>query len=93
MALAACPVALFIGDTETAERSVAMLLDHSAKLALGAWNAWGRCYKGALLIKRGDFVTGLRLLRTALDELRGTSFVLRYTEFLGALAEGLAGTG
>jgi predicted ATPase len=35
----------------------------------------------------------LRLLRTALDELRETGSILRYTAFLGALAEGLAGTG
>ena len=70
-----------------------MLLDHSAKLALGAWNVWDRCYKGVLLIKRGDFGTGLRLLRIALDALRGSSFVVRHTEFLDGLAEGLAGTG
>jgi hypothetical protein len=70
-----------------------MLLDYSAKLALGAGNVWDRCYKGVLLIKRGDFGTGLRLLRIALDELRGSSFVLRHTEFLDAPAEGLAGTG
>jgi predicted ATPase len=43
------------------------------------------------LIKRGDFVNGLRHLRTGLDELRDTGFTLPYTTFLGAVAEGLAG--
>jgi hypothetical protein len=46
-----------------------------------------------LLIKRGDFITGTRLLRAALDELREARFVLSYTEFLGELAEGLTGAG
>jgi hypothetical protein len=35
-----------------------------------------RCFKGVLLIKRGRVDTGLRLLRTALDELRATGSVL-----------------
>jgi predicted ATPase len=48
---------------------------------------------GVLVIKRGDALTGLRLLRTLFDELGETRFVLRYTAFLDALAEGLAGAG
>ena len=36
---------------------------------------------------------GLELLRTALDELRGTSFVPYYPVMLGALAQGLAQAG
>jgi predicted ATPase len=74
-----------------AERYVSMLLDHSAKLAMAVWQAEGRGFKGALLIKRGRHRTGLRLLRTGLDELSETGSVVRYTAFLGALAEGLAG--
>jgi predicted ATPase len=70
-----------------------MLLDHSAKLAMAVWQAESRCFKGVLSLKRGRVDTGLRLLRTALDELRETGSVLRYTEFLSALAEGLAGAG
>jgi len=70
-----------------------MLLEHSAKLAMNVWQAGGRCLKGALLLKRGEDDNGLRLLRTALDELRDAGFLLRCTAFLGALAEGLAGNG
>jgi predicted ATPase/DNA-binding winged helix-turn-helix (wHTH) protein len=87
---AACPVALWVGDLAAAERYVSMLLDHSAKLGMAVWQAWGRCFRGVLLIKRGRVDTGLRLLRTALDELRETGSALRYTAFVGALAEGLA---
>jgi predicted ATPase len=49
--------------------------------------------KGVLLIKRGDVAAGLPLLGAALDELRGTGYVLRYTGFLGVFAEGLGGAG
>jgi predicted ATPase len=45
------------------------------------------------LIKRGDTDTGLRLLRTGIDELRETGFAARFTAFLSVLAEGLAGAG
>jgi predicted ATPase len=70
-----------------------MLLDHSAKHVLALWNAWARCLEGALFIRRGDAEPGLRLLRTALDELRESEFALPYTVFLSALAEGFAGVG
>ena len=90
---AACPVALWIGDLAAAASYVSMLLDHSAKLGMAIWKAEGGCLKGALLLKRGRVDEGLQLLRTALDELRETGSVSRYTAFLGALAEGLAGAG
>jgi hypothetical protein len=93
LARAACPVALWVGDLAAAEYYVSMLLDHSAKLAMAVWQAEGRCFKGILLIKRGRDDTGLRLLRTALDEVRNTGPILRDSAFLCALAEGLAGTG
>jgi len=90
---AACPVALWVGDVPAAQHYVEMLLDHSAQLAMAVWKAWGRCFEGVLSIKRGNADTGLRLLRAALDELRETGSALRYTAFLGALAEGSAKAG
>ena len=66
---AACPIALLIGDLAAAEHYVEMLLDHSTRHALARWHAFGRCYQGVLVIKRGDVVTGLRLLRAGFDEL------------------------
>ena len=93
LARAACPVALWVGDLAAAERYVSMLLDHSAKLAMAVWQAEGRCFKGALLIKRDRHRTGLRLLRTGLDELSETGSIVRYTVSLGTLAEGLARAG
>jgi hypothetical protein len=93
LAEAACPVALFVGDLATAEYLVAMLLDLSAKHALSLAHACGRYLEGVLRIKRGDAMTGLQLLRTTVDELGETRFVLRYTAFLGALVEGLIRAG
>jgi len=90
---AACLVPLWIGDLPAAERSVAMLLDHSARHALTVWHARGRCLNGVLLIKRGEGGAGLPLLRDALEELRETGFVPHHTALLGTLAQGLAGRG
>jgi predicted ATPase len=70
-----------------------MLIEHSERHAQGVWSIWGRCWRGALLIKRGDAVTGLPVFRDALDELRRTGYVLRYAGFLGVLAEGLGNAG
>jgi predicted ATPase/DNA-binding SARP family transcriptional activator len=89
---AACLVALWSGDLVAGGGSVAMLLDHSARHALAVWHARGRCLNGVLLIKRGEIVPGLEVLRAALDELRETGFVPHYTALLGTLAQGLGGT-
>jgi predicted ATPase/DNA-binding winged helix-turn-helix (wHTH) protein len=93
LCVAACSVPLFVGDFVAVERSVTMLLDYSAKHVLVFWHAWARCLEGTLFIKRGDVKTGLRLLRTALDELREAKLALPTTIFVSALAEGLAGVG
>ena len=92
LAHAACPVALWVGDLAAAESYVSMLIDQSAKLAMSVWQAEGRCFKGMLSIKRDMDDTGLRALRSALDELHETGSILRDSAFLCALAEGLAGT-
>jgi predicted ATPase len=89
----ACPVALLVGDLTAAERLVAMLVDHSARNALASWQAEGRSFQGALLVKRGDAVNGLHVLRAALEELAGMNFSLRYAGLLGELAEALGHAG
>jgi predicted ATPase/DNA-binding winged helix-turn-helix (wHTH) protein len=82
LTMAGCPVALYVGDQAAAERSVSMLIDHSARHALALWHAWGRGFQGILMSRRGDAVAGLKLLRGALDELRETGF-----SYLGLLME------
>jgi len=70
-----------------------MLVDHTARHGADVWQAYGRCFKGMLLIKRDGLDIGLPLLRAAVDELRDARFVQYYTAFLAALAEGFAGAG
>jgi predicted ATPase/DNA-binding winged helix-turn-helix (wHTH) protein len=89
---AACPIALYVGDWVGARRLLAMLLDHLEKHGLTVWNALGLCLQGTLLVKQGD-MSGLPLLRSALDDLREMRFGLRYSAYLGTLAQGLGAAG
>jgi predicted ATPase/DNA-binding winged helix-turn-helix (wHTH) protein len=91
LALAACPIALWVGDLAAAEHYVEMLLDHSTRHALARWRALGLCHKGMLAIHRGDLGTGLRLLRAGFDEPGGGGAVPRFFALLMAEALGRAG--
>jgi predicted ATPase len=92
LALAACPIALYVGDLMGAERLVATLLEHSAEHGLTQWNGLGSCLKAALLLARGD-AAGLALLRRAINRLREARFGFYDAIFLGTLAQGLAAAG
>jgi len=46
-----------------------------------------------LMIKRGEFRQGSALLRTALEAFEDSGWTICYPEFLGVLAEALAGLG
>jgi predicted ATPase/DNA-binding winged helix-turn-helix (wHTH) protein len=91
LALAACPIALLIGDFAAAEHYVDMLLDHSTKHALARWRAFGRSYQALLLMQRGDLVTGPRLLRAGFDQPGAAGSVPRFFTFRMAEALGRAG--
>lgn len=82
----ACPVALFSGDLDAAEHYGDMLLDHAQIHALRNWQLWAQCFKGAVMIRRGDTEAGLRVLRAELDEAGGTVMLPRYLPLLGELA-------
>jgi hypothetical protein len=90
---AACPVALFTGDLAAGEGYAAMLLDSSAAHALPFWRAGGRSFHATLLIRTGDFNTGLRVLRASLEQAPEASFLPGFTWFLGELAAGLGRAG
>jgi predicted ATPase/DNA-binding winged helix-turn-helix (wHTH) protein len=91
LALAACPIALFMGDLAAAEHYVEMLLDHSTRHALARLRAFGRIYQGVLVIQRGDLSSGLRLLRAAFAEPAAAGSAPRHFTFLMAEALGRAG--
>jgi predicted ATPase len=93
LGLAACPIALLVGDLAAAGDYVGMLLDHSTRHALPVWHAWGRSHQGVLVIHRGDLNTGLSLLRAGFDELGETRSALRFLTFLSEMAEALGRAG
>jgi predicted ATPase len=84
---ACCPVAIFIGDLIRLGRFVDLLIDHSERNALDFWHAWGRCFKGVLLIRKGHAHVGLTLLRAALADLREIEYGVYYVVFLSEFAE------
>ena len=93
LAQAACPIALYRGELAAADRFIALLLDKAARHALHGWHRWGRCFQGLLRARSGDTAGGLEVFRTAFAELPPARFALRYTAFLGDLAETLCHAG
>jgi predicted ATPase/DNA-binding winged helix-turn-helix (wHTH) protein len=91
LAVAACPIALFMGDLAAAEHYVEMLLDHSTRHSLARWRAWGLSHQGVLVIQRGDLSIGLRLLHAGFAEPGAAGAIPRLFTFLMAEALGRAG--
>ena len=89
LAQAACPIALLNGDLAVADRWINLLVEHTTKHRLGGWLGRGLCFKGILLITRGDLAAGLPLLQNSLEALRKTGLVMYFVAFLGELARGL----
>ena len=86
-------MALWCGDLGAAERYLGLLLDHSSAHALGLWRAWGECFKGVALIKRGDAAAGLHALRSVLAETSQIRSLPRYLGLLGELAAAMGQAG
>ena len=63
LALAACPIALWVGNLTAAAHYTGMLLDHSRKHGLPLWSAFGSRFQRVVVLKGGDLVAGSRLLR------------------------------
>jgi predicted ATPase len=89
---ASCPISLFTGDLSEAAQCAEMLLDCSLKHALRTWHAVGLCFKGMLLLERGDR-TGLAVLQAALRWLREARFTDNSLDGLCVLAQGLGRAG
>src|ERR1700728_3452911 len=63
----ACPITLFAGDLDAAERYGAMLLAHAAHHQIRLWYIWAECFNGLTLAKRGDVRGGLAVLGDGLE--------------------------
>jgi predicted ATPase/DNA-binding winged helix-turn-helix (wHTH) protein len=88
---AICLIELVNGDLLAAEQSIDILVELAAHKGASFWKARAQCLKAILLIKRCEFVTGSMRLRAALDTFDRDDPVIKNPEYLGALAEGLAG--
>jgi predicted ATPase len=91
LGLGTCLIALWRGDLDVADGYVRMLLDHSTRYGLSFWLAFGRCYQGQLVIRRGDVTTGLQMLRTGLSEFIEGNTTSRFIAAQMAEALGQAG--
>jgi len=87
-----CRIATMTGDVDTADREIARLIEVAKNLNAPLWETAGRFLKGKLLVERGAFAEGLRVLRDAF-ETGGRIWRLSYPEFKSTLALALAGTG
>ncbi len=82
LALAACPIALWIGDLAGAARYTRMLVDHSREHSLPLWREFGARFQRVVVIKGGDP-----------DETAEPNFSFRSLTGLSELAEALTGAG
>jgi predicted ATPase/DNA-binding winged helix-turn-helix (wHTH) protein len=89
--VAGCPVALMAGDLSAAEQAIAMLRHIADSTNAAFYKIPARLLQGKFLIARGEFAQGVALLRSELDSVETPIWALMHPEFLGALAEGLAG--
>jgi predicted ATPase len=91
LALAACPIALWVGNPAAAARYTGMLIDHARKHSLSLWSDLGTRLRRVVVLKGGDSEAGLRLLPAGLDEIAEPNF--NGLIFLSELAEALAHAG
>jgi tetratricopeptide (TPR) repeat protein len=88
-----CQIPLWLGDLETAGRSIAQLKDHAEQYSFSGYYAYASGFEGQLFAKRGDFALAERQLRSCLESLRRGRSETLYTAFLSDLAEVLAKAG
>jgi tetratricopeptide (TPR) repeat protein len=91
--IAACPIALYVGDLTTADHHVRLAFDLAARHALEVWTVWAECFEAILLIKRGENGAGSQLLRSSLERLPEPAFHHHMSLLLAELAAGLGGVG
>jgi hypothetical protein len=89
LALAGCPIALWVGNLAAAAHYTGVLVDHSSKNSLRLWNAFGSRFHKAVAIRSGDLDAGLQLL----DRVAEPNFSFRFLTGLIELAEALTHAG
>jgi predicted ATPase len=93
LALAACPIALWVGNLTAAAHYAGVLIDHAKKNNLRLWSAFGSRFSRVIAIRNGDLGTGSQQLNNELDEVAEPDFRFRFLTGLGQLIEALAEAG
>jgi predicted ATPase/DNA-binding winged helix-turn-helix (wHTH) protein len=81
------------GDFAAAGDAVDTINDLASRLDATYWKILGACWKGKLLIARGEFTSGCAVLRESLDICERSGWRTSSALFLGDFACGLAGLG
>ena len=88
-----CRIATMTGDFATADREIARLIEVATRSNAQFYGTAGQFLKGQLLVERGEYAQGVPVLRDAFETCDRTGWHISYSEFKGAHALGLAGTG
>ena len=86
-------IAILTDDIKAAGRFAGMLTAHAERHALGVWRTYGMALRGRVFMRRVAVVDGAALLRSALADLRGTPFDIRFQLYLVWLTETLLAAG
>jgi hypothetical protein len=70
-----------------------MLIETATRQSFARYVMVGRCLEAALLIERREFEAGTALMITTLDTRTNSGWLGHFTEYLGILAQGIAGLG
>jgi predicted ATPase/DNA-binding winged helix-turn-helix (wHTH) protein len=89
----ACPIVLYAGDLEAAQRYGTMLLAHTDRHQIRLWNIWARCFNGLVTARRGDIPLGLGILRDGLEQAGDARLLPRFLFLRGEQALYLGRTG
>jgi predicted ATPase/DNA-binding winged helix-turn-helix (wHTH) protein len=82
-------VFIWSGDLQIAEDYVGRIIEYAERHSIEPYRASGLGLKGVLAIARDDVVSGVDLLRSAVETLSAKKLNNQLTPFAGALAEGL----
>src|SRR6266849_5565948 len=93
LALAACPIALWVGNLVAAAHYAEMLLDHSRKHSLPLLGAFGSRFQRVVTLKNGDSGTASWLPDSGLEEIAKPDPSFRFLAGLSELTEALAQAG
>jgi predicted ATPase/DNA-binding winged helix-turn-helix (wHTH) protein len=78
------------GDWPSGEACIERLIPHADRHALTPYRAIGVGFRGEMLMKRGEVVAGMDLLRSSMEIIRADRYGLYATEFNSLLAQGFA---